>query len=386
MTMFWIVAIAATLGTLVMMLLPLARKAKGEDAPARGAFDLTVYKDQLAEIDRDLDRGVLSEDQALSARTEIERRMLAIAGDDQGANASPAASGANAGLSGALIVAIGILVPLGAFGGYFYLGNPGLADRPLAERTQGTPQPIDTADRQAQLAKMVADLEARTEQTPNNPDAWNVLGQAYEMQGDADGALRAYTKLVEVTDRHPQALIILAEAMFVQAGEVVTPAAKKLFMESRTKDPANPLTYYYVALAYQAQNDLQRAMDEYAGLLTVSPENSEWVPDIQGRMAALAQEMGVEVPVVEMLPPAAPKQPVAPAPGPNQQQMQAAQDMSPEDQQAMIASMVERLATRLQENPDDLAGWQRLAQAYRVLGDDAGLAEAEAQIKRLSGQ
>ena len=52
----------------------------------------------------------------------------------------------------------------------------------------------------------------------------------------------------------------------------------------------------------------------------------------------------------------------------------------------MIQSMVQRLADKLKENPDDLAGWQRLAKAYQVMGDMAKVAEAEAQIKRLQAQ
>jgi cytochrome c-type biogenesis protein CcmH len=60
--------------------------------------------------------------------------------------------------------------------------------------------------------------------------------------------------------------------------------------------------------------------------------------------------------------------------------------MTPEDQKAMIETMVQRLADKLKENPDDAAGWKRLAQAYRVLGDVDKAAEAEAEVKRLSAQ
>jgi len=384
MTLFWIGSVAATLAALAVMVLPLARKPKGEAAPARAEFDLAVYKDQLAEIDRDLERGVLNDDQALAARTEIERRMLAAAGDEAAEpTASPETSTANARLTGALLTLLLVTVPLGAFGLYFVLGNPGLADRPFAERSAQSPAPADMADRAAQLKSMIKDIEARIEQEPDNPRAWHALGQAYAMLGDMDNAVGAFRKLVEVTDRHPDALTILGEAMFTQAGDQITPEALKLFMEARTVDPTNLKSYFYGAMAYQQAGDLQRAMDEYAGLLTVSPENGKWVPEIQTRMAALAKELGVETPVVKMLPPVAE---AAPPPGPSQQQMQDAQSMSAADQQAMIRSMVDRLATRLKDNPDDLAGWQRLAQAYRVLGDEAGLAEAEAQIKRLSGQ
>jgi cytochrome c-type biogenesis protein CcmH len=49
--------------------------------------------------------------------------------------------------------------------------------------------------------------------------------------------------------------------------------------------------------------------------------------------------------------------------------MKAAQEMSPEDRQAMIRTMVQRLADRLEENPNDKQGWTRLARAYDVLGE-----------------
>ncbi|MCR4378037.1 MAG: c-type cytochrome biogenesis protein CcmI [Rhodospirillales bacterium] len=385
MTAFWIAAAAATLLVLAFLVLPLARKAKGGALPQRADFDLTVYKDQLSEVDRDLERGVLNENQALAARTEIERRMLAAAAD--GDKDAAAITPANARLTGALIIAILVVVPLGAAGLYFTVGNPGLADRPLSERTAERTQQADPAVREAQLRAMIQDIKARLEKDPKDPRNWNILGKAYEMLGDQKNAIGAFEKLVEVTDRHPDALLILAEALFADAGQVVTPDALALFKEARTQDPTNPMTYYYAALERQQVDDLQGAMNEYLGLLSVSPSNGPWVPDIQGRIKALAGELGVEAPVAHMLPPAdlAPAA-EASAPGPSAAQVEQAQEMSPEEQQAMIRTMVERLAAKMKENPDDLAGWQRLAQAYTVLGDKTGLAEAEAQIKRLGGQ
>lgn len=390
MTAFWIVAAVITVLVLVFLVLPLARKPRGEAAPARADFDLTVYKDQLAEVERDLERGVLSEDQALAARTEIERRMLAVAGegDAVGVGVTPA----NARLTGGLLVVLLVAVPLGAFGLYYSLGNPGMGDRPLAGRVATQGQQPDPAEREAQIHAMIKDIETRLEKEPNDPRNWNVLGQAYEMLGDIPAAVTAYRNLVEVTDRHPEALIILAEALFGEAGQVVTPEAVALFKESRTQDPTNPMTYYYVALERQQVDDLQGAIDEYLGLLSVSPSNGPWVSDIQGRIEALAGELGIAVPVAQMLAPvdmAPAPTPGAAAPGgvgPSTEQVQQAQEMSPEEQQAMIRSMVERLAAKMKDNPDDLAGWQRLAQAYQVLGDAAGVAQAQAQIKRLSGQ
>ena len=71
------------------------------------------------------------------------------------------------------------------------------------------------------------------------------------------------------------------------------------------------------------------------------------------------------------------------APGPNADQVAAAADMSPEERAAFVQSMVERLAARLEEEPDDLEGWLRLANAYRVLGDDDAARTALAQAEPL---
>ena len=57
--------------------------------------------------------------------------------------------------------------------------------------------------------------------------------------------------------------------------------------------------------------------------------------------------------------------------------------MSATDRDQMIQSMVKRLADRLKDNPDDLAGWQRLAKAYDVLGDKDKAAAVRKKIEAL---
>ncbi|WP_332308123.1 tetratricopeptide repeat protein, partial [Elstera litoralis] len=54
--------------------------------------------------------------------------------------------------------------------------------------------------------------------------------------------------------------------------------------------------------------------------------------------------------------------------------------------QAMIRGMVEGLAARLEQTPDDLAGWQRLARAREVLGESEAAIAAHRQIVRLAPQ
>jgi cytochrome c-type biogenesis protein CcmH len=58
--------------------------------------------------------------------------------------------------------------------------------------------------------------------------------------------------------------------------------------------------------------------------------------------------------------------------------------MSPAERQAMIRGMVDRLAARLDANPDDAEGWQRLARAYAVLGETEKAEAAAARAAALA--
>ena len=390
MIAFWSVVAALTVVALAFMIVPLARKVKSEDqSPGRADFDITVYKDQLAEVDRDLERGVLSADQALAARTEIERRML-TAGQDQDSALEVAAT-SKPQSSMVLIAAILVAVPLGAVAFYMYLGQPELRDQPLAGREQAKQQAHaqdgqgETADTRARAMELLAQLEARLKENPKDIEGWLILAQVYEAMNRHSDAANAYENVVNLTDRHPEPLTAWAEALIMAEETVVIPAAAELLREIKTKDPSEPRSYFYLALERQQHDDLPAALDEYVQLLKVSPSDAEWVPQIQDRMTALANEIGIDVPEVAMLPPAGPPAGMPSGPGPSAEQMQDAQQMSAEERQALVQNMVQRLADRLKENPDDLAGWQRLSQAYRVMGDVAKVAEAEAQIARLQG-
>lgn len=124
--MIWAIFAAMTALAMAFVLVPLLRgRAK---VAARADYDLAVYKDQLAELDRDLERGVLTADQAGAARVEIQRRMLAAA--EAGGKAADAAPRRI--LAPAAVVAV--LLPVAAFGLYAVLGSPRLPDVPHAGR------------------------------------------------------------------------------------------------------------------------------------------------------------------------------------------------------------------------------------------------------------
>src|SRR6185437_15175448 len=116
------------------IVLPMLRAVRAE--PDRRQFDKAVYRDQLAEVGRDLARGVLTEAEATGARLEIQRRLLA-------ADASPSRQ-QRLNRSPVLAACVALFAALGSLGVYLVLGAPMLPDMPLRltpPRKRGPPAP-----------------------------------------------------------------------------------------------------------------------------------------------------------------------------------------------------------------------------------------------------
>src|SRR5271167_1974452 len=125
--MVWFVlagmAACAVLAVLWPLLRP-SRNAKADPAANEAAF----YKAQLEEIKRDVERGLLPQGEAESARAEAARRLIATASGDL--DASPPTRRYR--LAAAALIAVGL--PAIAFPLYARLGQPAMPDEPLASR------------------------------------------------------------------------------------------------------------------------------------------------------------------------------------------------------------------------------------------------------------
>lgn len=351
---FWILAAALAAGAVLAIVRPLARTA---ETPAAAEHDIAVYRDQLAEIDRDRARGLIDEAQADAARTEIKRRLLAADRRLRQAEA-PARTMPARRLAAGLIVAL----PLLALAIYLPLGAPELPDQPLAER--------DPAQRERMLA-LQADTEALAQdlaENPENLEGWLELGRRYSALERPEQAVEAYARAVGLSEGDPAVVGAYGEALVDAAGGSVTDQALAAFEQVLEADPDDPRARYYMGLARAQVGDDRGALARWQALAADSPADAPWMPLLRQRLAGLAQRLGVDL--AEVMP-----DPAAPA-GPSAADMQAAQEMSEEDRAAMVRGMVDGLAARLEAEPDNLDGWLRLGRSYQVLGEHRRAAEA----------
>jgi cytochrome c-type biogenesis protein CcmH len=356
MVWFWIGAGFLTLAVLATLLRPLVHRPR----PGSGDEEAVaaLFRGQLAETDAELAQGRTSPDQAAMARTEITRRMLAAAErGDAGAGATLDGGAETFWRIGAAIGIAGVL-PAAAIAVYLAVGSPAAMDR---SSTIETAIPHGAAE----LAAAADRIKAHLQQAPGDLKGWTLLARTLAALDRFSEAREAYARAIALAPGETGLHAELGEVLLLEAEGTVTPAAEAEF----AKAPDDPRSRYYSAEAALQHGDSDGAKQKLQALLADAPAGAPWRQTVADSLAELMQKG-----------PAAGAAPAVAPPGPSAQDIAAARDMSPEQRQAMIRGMVERLAQRLEQHPDDKEGWARLAHAYDVLGepDKAQAARARA--------
>ena len=367
----WLVIGGMTLLAAGLLAWPLLR-GDGVALPAPASHDVEVYRDQLREVDADRERGLIDEAEAAAARVEIERRLLRAA--DRAAAGGGAARQAGAGIA----VLVALVVPMLGLGLYGLLGRPDLPDRPFALRAgERTAMAEGAESRNAEMSRLADQLAEKLKTRPDDAAGWSLLGRTYMEAGRYAEGAEALVRAAKLSPKDPDAAVAAGEALIYAAEGMVTPAARAAFDGALALDPKHPGARFYLALGAFQEGDKKRAYDMWVALGRDTPADAPYLPQIQEQVNTVAAELGIKPERFASALPAPPASaPAASAPGPNAADVAAAGNMSPDERMAMIRSMVQRLADRLAEKPDDLEGWTRLGRAYAVLGEKAKAADA----------
>jgi cytochrome c-type biogenesis protein CcmH len=367
---FWLIAAAMIAVAVLFVLRPLFRSSTM--AQRRSAYDLPVYRDQLAEVERDVARGLLTSDEAAAARVEIERRLLAAAdeGDEMKKTGATAAR-----VPRWLLATIAAGLPLGALAIYLTLGQPELPSQPLSQRAAA---PADDPAN-AELEQLVQELSKRMAADPSDPKGWLLLGRSYASLGRFKESADAFAKAIErgVTDAPVQSAY--GEALTMANNGEVTEPATKAFEAALAADPKESRARYYQALAHAQSGALEEALELWVKLEADSPPGAPWLGTVAARIEQTAKALGRDPATLpgRKLAAAAPT-------GPTAEDMAAAAEMSPDERAAFIRGMVDRLAQRLEQRPDDVEGWVMLANSHATLGDPRAARDAWAKAAALA--
>ncbi|WP_320196323.1 c-type cytochrome biogenesis protein CcmI [Agrobacterium rosae] len=340
--MFWIFIALLTAAVAIVLTYPLMRSNGVADTAREG--EVAVYRDQLAELQRERESGLIGETEAEYARAEIGRRLLAAASGKTGETSAISPRKHNA-----LASIVTVLLPLTGLCLYLFMGSPGMPDMPLQARLEKPGNDMNL---------MIAKAERHLAQNPDDGAGWDVLAPIYFKTMRLGDAEMAYRNAIRLQGENPERLTGLAETLIAANDGVVIDDARTALEDAEKMSPGNPRVRFYLALSLEQAGKTDEARNAFAALLKDSPEGAPWIPLLQ---AHLQNTGGADIA-------AAPKT-QAPG-GPSAEDVAAASNMSPEDRQAMVAGMVESLDARLRENPDNFEGWMRLVRSYAMLKND----------------
>jgi cytochrome c-type biogenesis protein CcmH len=182
--------------------------------------------------------------------------------------------------------------------------------------------------------------------------------------GRFEDAVKARRNALRLSGANADREADLAEALLAAANGVITDEAKSGFERALARDATHIKARYFLGLAAEQDGDGAGAATIWRAMLKDAAPLAPWVPLVRQALARVDS---------------------APAPGPSQVDIAAAQSMAPEDQAAMVRGMVERLAQRLKQDGSDVEGWLRLVRAYTVLGDKERAREAAGEARRAIG-
>jgi cytochrome c-type biogenesis protein CcmH len=354
--LLWLLFAMLTAATLAVLLAPLARAPRAGERATGGT--LAVYRHQLEEIEGERERGWLSEAEALAARAEVSRRLLASAEAEESDGAGAALPRRRTPIAAALAV----LLPLLTLALYLGHGSPSLPSYPMAGRS-GLPL------EQANVGELVAKVERQLREHPEDGQGWDVIAPIYFRLGRFREAADAYAKATRLQGETVRRLAGFAEAVVLAGDGIVSEEARVAFEKILQLEPARPEPRFWLALAKEQDGKLAEALADYRALLAQAPAGAAWREAVDGRVAELSRRL------------AAPGKSEPAAPGPSAADVKEAEKLPAEERARMIGQMVDGLAERLKRDGSDLAGWLRLVNAYAVLNrkDEARATLAQAR-------
>ncbi len=338
----------------------LIRNAGSKARSGAHSPDLEVYRDQLTELETDIERGVIDADQAAAARAEIARRLLRQAAAE--APAARAGAPKHTAFAEKLLLASAAAVPVLSLVLYLFVGSPGMPGNPLAERLASAPNAASPND-------MIAKVEARLREKPDDGQGWAVIAPVYLAMGRAPDAANAFARALTLLGETPERLLGLAKANVMANNGMVNDPARKALQRLVEIDPDRVEAKFWLAVYDEQNGRPDAAAAAYLARLSKGPADAPWRSAVEDRLAAVSGKPGA-APAPGVTPPVL--APAASGPdgkGPTPAEfVAAAQKLAPEMREQMIGRMVAKATDAVKANPQDLAAWSRIVTGHAALG------------------
>ena len=405
-----ILTVVISIVAAIVSALSLRRYDQEKVATSEG--DISACIDQLTEFEKKAAAGTIDGNEADVTRADIKRRILSAGRTEKLDRARLSLSKRNL-----AVVAVAGIAIVGSFGLHAWnndlansitsmqLGSrnsTSVVDQLAAATAALPPGPLFLQNQQrgrvqgqqqatlSSVDEMIDRVVQRLKRNPKDVEGWRVLGWSYFNTDRFEESSAAYAKAIELSPNNAELRSAYGEALVRAAAGNVTDEAKAVFERTLQLNPADSRAHFFIGLSKEQAGDKMSALNDWIAILNHGDSSEPWFADLTQRANKLGQDVGVDVSSLlhrgnaettggvlgslEKQQSAAPD--AARKTEPTAEDVRNAEAMAPTDRAAMIRGMVDRLAARLEETPNDVEGWIKLIRSRKILGENDAAEEA----------
>ena len=404
-----ILTVVISIVAAIVSALSLRRYDQEKVATSEG--DISACIDQLTEFEKKAAAGTIDGNEADVTRADIKRRILSAGRTEKLDRARLSLSKRNL-----AVVAVAGIAIVGSFGLHAWnndlansitsmqLGSrnsTSVVDQLAAATAALPPGPFSQNQRQGRVQgqqqatlgsveEMIDRVVQRLKRNPKDVEGWRVLGWSYFNTDRFEESSAAYAKAIELSPNNAELRSAYGEALVRAAAGNVTDEAKAVFERTLQLNPADSRAHFFIGLSKEQAGDKMSALNDWIAILNHADSSEPWFADLTQRANKLGQDIGVDVSDLLHRENAETtggalglfeKQQTADRSAarktePTAEDVSNAEAMAPTDRAAMIRGMVDRLAARLEETPNDVEGWIKLIRSRKILGENDAAEEA----------
>ena len=405
-----ILTVVISIVAAIVSALSLRRYDQEKVATSEG--DISACIDQLTEFEKKAAAGTIDGNEADVTRADIKRRILSAGRTEKLDRARLSLSKRNL-----AVVAVAGIAIVGSFGLHAWnndlansitsmqLGSrnsTSVVDQLAAATAALPPGPLFLQNQQrgrvqgqqqatlGSVDEMIDRVVQRLKRNPKDVEAWRVLGWSYFNTDRFEESSAAYAKAIELSPNNAELRSAYGEALVRAAAGNVTDEAKAVFERTLQLNPADSRAHFFIGLSKEQAGDKMSALNDWIAILNHANSSEPWFADLTQRANKLGQDLGVDV---SSLLHRGNAETTGGVLGSLEKQQSATPDaarkteptavvvcnavaLAPSDRAAMIRGLVDRLAARLEETPNDVEGWIKLIRSRKILGENDAAEEA----------
>ena len=284
MTAFWVIS-GVFIVTALLFVVPTLLRSRNNELKnlEHDAVNITVYRDQIAELDRDLENDILSREQYDKSKQELQQRMLQDVTERDAVVVDKNKKFRNIALS----VVITLTLPLAAVSLYLAIGDTRglLPQAQLASATQmnrdggGSPAGHDN------FSSVLENLIKRLSENPEDVEGWVMLGRTYAIMGRYGEASNTYAKLAELIPNNPQILSDYADVLAMKNQGNLAGKPAELIYQALSIDPKYPKALALAGTVEFEQERYAQAAEHWENLLQVVPADAQLTQTVKDSIA-----------------------------------------------------------------------------------------------------